>query len=221
MGRLIVIEGIDGSGKATQAKLLCQNLRDRGEDPLAISFPNYKSDSSAPARMFLAGEVGENASVNAYAASSFYSVDRYITYRREWESDYQAGRIIVADRYTTSNITHQAVKEAPQQRSAFIDWLCDFEYRRMGLPEPLLVIYLDMHPEVSAKLMDKRYEGDHNKKDILEGDIAYLTHCRENALFAAEHLGWQVVRCFLEDPLAPKTTDEIAQQVLELVEKQL
>ncbi len=191
---LIVIEGLDGSGKATNAKLLYEKLSALGKDTVKINFPDYDSDSSALVKMYLSGAFGSSPDdVNAYAASCFYAVDRYASYKTNWQDAYNRGAWIVADRYTTSNAVHQASKLSGQQRENYLDWLYDFEFNKLGLPKPDAVIYLDVDTAVSQKLMSGRYNGNESKKDIHEADVNYLLKCRKAALFAAERLGWNVV----------------------------
>ena len=164
-GTLIVLEGLDGSGKATQAKLLAQHLKEAGKNVQEITFPDYASDSSALVKMYLAGQFGDKPDdVNAYAASSFYAVDRYASYKTSWGSFYEAGGVIIADRYTTSNAVHQCSKLPPEQWESFLQWLFDYEFRLLGLPAPDEVIYLQVDPAVSQKLMTGRYHGDESKK---------------------------------------------------------
>ena len=140
-GKLIVLEGLDGSGKATQAKLLAAHLKGQGFSVREITFPNYESDSSALVKMYLAGQFGQHPDdVNAYAASSFYAVDRYASYKKDWGSFYENGGIIIADRYTTSNAVHQCSKLPPEQWESFLGWLFDFEFHLLGLPAPDEVI---------------------------------------------------------------------------------
>lgn len=194
-GRLIVFEGLDGSGKATQAAKAVQCLEENGQAVRAISFPDYNSDSSALVKMYLRGEVGALDEVNVYAASGFYSLDRYISYQREWKNDYQAGKTIIADRYTTSNLCHQMAKMPRDQWMDYIRWLEYYEYVQLALPKPDLVLYLDMHPEASQRLMAQRYHGDEAKKDLHERNRAYLESCCEAALFAAKTLGWVILPC--------------------------
>lgn len=195
MNKLIVIEGLDGSGKATQAKLLASNLQEMGRTVRQVSFPDYDSDSSALVKMYLAGEFGEKpGDVNAYAASSFYAVDRYASFKKDWEKDYN-NSIVIADRYTTSNAIHQCSKLDKAEWDGYIDWLFDFEYRLLGIPAPDLVIYLKVDPEVSQKLLAKRYEGDISKEDIHEKDREYLGRCQEAAAYCVERLGWKAVDC--------------------------
>lgn len=194
MGSLIVIEGLDGSGKATQSNLLAASLAERGIKVRKVSFPNYDSPSSALVKMYLAGEFGDKPTdVNAYAASSFYAVDRFASYKKDWAADY-AGGVIVADRYTTSNAIHQCSKLPRDQWDAYLDWLFHFEYQMLGIPAPAVVIYLHVDPEVSQRLMRERYHGA-DKRDIHEKDVAYLRHCQEAAEYCAKKLGWKTVEC--------------------------
>lgn len=195
-GRLIVLEGLDGSGKATQAKLLAAALDVRGMPVREITFPNYQSDSSALVRMYLGGQFGQKPDdVNAYAASSFYAVDRYAGYKADWGDFYHRGGVLVADRYTTSNGVHQCSKLPPEQWQGFIDWLYDFEFARLGLPAPDGVIYLSVDPAVSQKLLTGRYHGDESKKDVHEKDPEYLARSRRAAGWCAQRLGWRTVEC--------------------------
>ena len=150
-GRLIVLEGLDGSGKATQAGLLYEALCGRGEQAMKITFPNYESDSSALVKMYLGGAFGQDVNdVNAYAASSFYSVDRYASYKTLWGCFYHDGGTVIADRYTTSNAVHQCSKLPREEWDAYLAWLFDFEYRKIAIPEPDTVVYLDVDPKVPA-----------------------------------------------------------------------
>ncbi len=220
MGKLIVIEGLDGSGKSTQLALLPQSLKAHGVDCRTVSFPNYASDSSALVRMYLSGAFGEKpGDVNAYAAATFYAVDRFASFRRDWGDYYQAGGVVIAGRYTTSNAVHQTSKLPRGQWEPYLDWLYDFEYRKLGIPKPDLVIFLDMPNEVSQRLLAHRYDGDETRRDIHERDIVYLEHCRQAALFTAEHSGWEIVRCASDGAARP--IDEIAADVLALTLKAL
>ena len=192
---LLVIEGLDGSGKATQTQKLMERLESLGKDAVKVSFPNYEDDSSALVKMYLRGDLGQAEEVNAYAASLFYTVDRYATFRKSYESFWKQGHCTVADRYTTSNMFHQCTKEPKENWDSNLSWLEDLEYEKVGLPRPTQVIYLDVEPEVSRALLSKRYEGDESKKDIHEANFAYLLRCREAALYAAEKFGWKVIAC--------------------------
>ena len=194
--KLIVIDGLDGSGKATQTKLLCERLNHEGYQARTISFPDYESDSSALVRMYLGGKLGSSPDdVNAYAASSFYAVDRVASYINSWGRDYAVYDYIIADRYTTSNIIHQMAKLKENERESYIEWLFDYEYNRLGIPAPDRVIFLDVDPAVSQKLIFGRYQGDESKKDIHERDFEYLLRCRESAEYAIKHLGWLRIEC--------------------------
>lgn len=218
MGKLIVIEGLDGSGKSTQTKLVKEYLESKGADVHQIKLPDYESDSSALVRMYLKGEFGSSPTdVNAYAASSFYAVDRYANFVTKWKDDYESGRIILADRYATSNAAHQMTKLDRDEWDDYLAWLEDFEYVKIGIPKPSLVVFLDMPVEISQKLMTSRYSGDEGRKDVHEADVKYLLACREAGLYAAEKLGWNIVRCFEGD--GPRAIEEIAADIESLAEK--
>lgn len=202
--RLIVIEGLDGSGKATQAARLTDALNAQGKDVKQISFPDYASNSSALIKMYLGGKFGSHPDdVNAYAASTFYSVDRYASYKTNWGDFYRRGGIVVSDRYTTSNAVHQCSKLPKEQWPAFLDWLFDFEYNKIGIPVPDRVVYLEVDPAVSQGLMTARYKGDESKKDIHEKDLAYLARSHEAADYCARTLGWVKVPCTEQGAMRP------------------
>lgn len=216
-GRLIVIEGLDGSGKATQTGMLCDELTGKDFPVKHISFPDYDEPSSALVKMYLGGEFGKSPNdVNAYAASSFYAVDRYASYAKIWKNDYLSGSVIVADRYTTSNIVYQLSKLPQKEWDGFIDWVQDFEYKKLGLPKPDITVFLDMPPQVSQRLLNERYHGDVNKKDIHESNVRFLTECRECAAYAAKKLGWCVINC--ADGDHPKTIQQIHSELMQIME---
>lgn len=217
-GRLIVIEGLDGSGKATQAELLYENLKKTDKPALKITFPDYGSPSSTLVRMYLAGEVGGLDEVNVYAASSFYAADRYISFTRSWKSEYESGYTIIADRYATSNAAHQMSRLPESEWDDYLDWLSDYEYARMKLPVPDLVLYLDMPPETSRKLIARRYDGDDARRDIHERDFEYLQRCGKAALYAAKRLGWTIVECSDKNADEPYTIEEIASKIRGITE---
>ena len=196
MGKLIVLEGTDGSGKSTQFALLKERLEREGTAFRTIVFPQYQEPSSALIRMYLGGEFGENPNdVNAYAASTFYAVDRYASYRKAWGEYYQKGGLILSDRYTSSNAVHQASKLREPMRPDFYRWLYDLEFVRFGLPVPDLVLYLDVPTELTEGLMRKRESDTHTHADIHEKDLDYLRLCRKTGLEAAAYYGWRVVSC--------------------------
>jgi len=196
MGKLIVIEGTDGSGKSTQFQKLTQRFREEGKQFKTLVFPQYSEPSSALIRMYLGGEFGTSPSdVNAYAASAFYAVDRYASYKKDWGKWYDEGGLILSDRYTTSNAVHQTSKEAPEDRAAFLQWLYEFEYDKLGMPKPDLVIYLDVPTAFTEKLMRGREQATGTKADIHEQDTAYLATCRETGRKAAKFYGWTVIQC--------------------------
>jgi len=217
-GKLIVLEGIDGSGKSSQYRRLCARME---KDKIAynhIVFPRYNKESSALIRLYLGGHFGQHPSdVNAYAASTFYAVDRFASYRDDWGKVYEQGGIIISDRYTTSNAVHQGCKLPDEELPAFFSWLADLEYCKMGLPEPDLVIYLDVDIETSLRRMKHRQQGTNTKADIHEQDVEYLKRCLHTADKAAEHYGWKRIP-FMKDGLereADEKNDEIYSVILE------
>lgn len=219
-GRLIVIEGLDGSGKATQAKLLAEYLAQAGKSVKEITFPDYASDSSALVKMYLAGQFGQKPDdVNAYAASSFYAVDRYASYKTTWGEFYVQGGIIIADRYTTSNAVHQCSKLPQEQWDGFLNWLFGYEFKLLGLPEPDAVIYLQVDPAVSQRLITNRYHGDENKKDVHEKDTEYLARSRRAAEYCAASLNWHTVHCTQNGNMRP--IDDIQAEVRALADKMI
>ncbi len=216
-GRLIVFEGTDGSGKATQTGLLCRELERRGLAYRKLEFPRYQEESSALIRLYLSGAFGSNADdVNAYAAATFFAVDRYASFRQDWGDYYRSGGLLIADRYTTSNAVHQTSKLPPEERRGFLDWLFDFEYRLLGLPEPTRVVYLDVPTELTGEMMRRREQQTGTHADIHEQDQAYLRRCRENGAWVADYCGWTKICCAGPEGMRP--AEEIHQQVLRQVE---
>lgn len=219
-GKLIVLEGLDGSGKSTQLEQLKKRLDADGRRYRQIKLPDYEEPSSTLVRMYLDGAFGKSAGdVNAYAASLFYAVDRYASYRRRWGSDYENGTLILADRYATSNAIHQMGKLPKAEWSEFLNWIEDLEYQKNGIPRPDLVLYLDMPVEISQQLMTQRYHGDEVKKDVHECDVNYLDQCRRTAAFAAKVWGWEVISC--ADGEEPRPIEGIANQIYNAVLKEL
>ena len=196
MGKLIVIEGTDGSGKSTQFKLLTSRLEAENHHFQKLVFPQYSEPSSALIRMYLGGEFGTRPSdVNAYAASAFYAVDRYASFKKVWGQWYAGGGLIVSDRYTTSNAVHQASMEPVEKQADFLKWLYDFEYDKLGLPAPDLVIYLDVPTDFTEAMMRRREADTNTHADIHEQDLNYLATCRRTGKMAAEYYGWTVIQC--------------------------
>lgn len=216
MGKLFVIEGLDGSGKATQANLLYEKLKSEEKPVIKVSFPDYDSPSSSLIKMYLGGEFGEKPEdVNAFAASAFYAVDRYASFKKNWKSFYDDGGIVIADRYTTSNAVHQCGKLGKDEWDTYLDWLFDFEYEKIKIPRPDCVLYLDMTPEVSRRLISGRYGGNEQKRDIHEKNADHLAHARAAAMYCAEKLGWQKISC--DNGEQPYQIEEIAKKVFETV----
>lgn len=216
-GKLIVFEGTDGSGKSTQFSLLCKALEERGMEFQKLVFPQYGEPSSALIRMYLNGEFGSHPSdVNAYAASAFYAVDRYASYQKVWGAYYKQGGLILADRYTTSNAVHQASKVPPAEREEFFRWLTEFENKRLELPVPDLVIWLDMPIERAVANLREREAATHTAGDIHEVDTGYLRTCYDVARQAAAYYGWTRVAC--EDEQGKlRTPQDIHREILTLV----
>lgn len=208
--KLIVIEGLDGSGKSTQFEILKKHFDDNGINVKAISFPDYDQPSSSLVKMYLGGEFSDSADgVNAYAASSFYAVDRYASYKLFWEKEYKSGTAILAARYVTSNAIYQMTKLDKSEWDNYLAWLEEYEYCKLELPRPDLVIFLDMPIEVSQKLLSKRYKGNESKKDIHESNCDFLKNCREAALYTAHKQDWKIIDCsFNDEPLPIETITE-------------
>ena len=196
MGKLIVIEGTDGSGKSTQFRLLTERVAAEGHTFQKLVFPQYAEDSSALIRMYLRGEFGSKPSdVSAYAATAFFAVDRYASYKKVWGQWYEDGGLILSDRYTTSNAVHQASKEPVEKQSEYLKWLYEFEYEKLGLPCPDLVIYLDVPTDFTEKMMRGREAATNTTADIHEQDMEYLATCRRTGRAAADFYHWTVIDC--------------------------
>ena len=218
MGKLIVIEGTDGSGKSTQFRLLTQRLQGEGREFRQLVFPQYAEPSSALIRMYLAGEFGMDPSdVNAYAASTFFAVDRYASYKKVWGKWYEEGGLVVSDRYTTSNAVHQASKEPEEKRKEFLSWLYALEYDHLGLPRPDLVIYLDVPTDFTERMMRRREQDTNTHADIHEQDLEYLATCRRTGKAAAEFYGWTVISCVENG--AMRSIEDIHEEIYRHVRK--
>ena len=217
-GKLIVLEGIDGSGKSTQYKLLLERLRQNNVEFQSTVFPRYKEESSALIRLYLGGAFGEKPSdVNPCAAAAFYAVDRYAAYKQDWGGYYEGGGLILADRYTTSNAVHQGCKVPESELGDFFDWLYDFEHVRLALPKPDLVLYLDVDIETSLRRMRSREAETNTKADIHEKDVAYLKECLRTGRLAAEHYGWHRVE-FMRDGIE-RSIQEKNDEIFEIIKK--
>lgn len=220
MSKLIVIEGLDGSGKSTQLELLISALEKDGKRVRKIKLPDYESPSSTLVKMYLGGEFGKDPNaVNAYAAGAFYAVDRYASFTLDWKTDYESDKIIVADRYATSNSIYQTEKIAEADWDSYLDWSADFEYNKLGIPKPDAVIYLDMPVDISQKLMTGRYGGNESKKDVHEADVAFLEKCRKSALYAASRQGWHIVQC--SNGKEPYSIEKIHNEIMKIVDEEL
>ncbi len=216
MGGLIVLDGIDGCGKTTQFELLSKKVEEMGIPVKPVSFPEYDKPSAALVRMYLDGDFSKApGGVNAYAASSFYAVDRFASYKLYWEEEYKNGKLILASRYTTSNAIHQMGKLPREQWDDYLRWLEDYEYNKLCIPKPDCVIFLNLPFEISQRLLMERYNGDSGKKDIHEADAEYLKQCIVSAEYAAEKLGWRAIDC--SDGENIRSVESINREILEIV----
>ncbi len=226
-GKIIVIEGLDGSGKNTQTKLLVDYLKKsksdkyKAENIKYISFPNYSSPSSALVKMYLNSEFGKKPEVvNAYAAASFYAVDRYADFKKNWESFYKnSENIIVCDRYTTSNAIYQMCKLTEDKWPNYLSWLYDYEYNKLELPKPTSVIYLDMPIDISQNLMKKRYGGDDSKKDLHEANLKFLKTCEKAAKYISVQDNWFTIFCVENEKI--KNKEQIHNEIINFLEKNI
>ena len=217
-GRLIVFEGTDGSGKATQSRLLCEHLRRENIPYKNITFPRYGKPSAAMVQEYLDGNLGRRpGDVNAYAASLMFSMDRYASYKQDWGAFYEAGGLVIADRYTTSNAVHQASKLPPEERTVFLNWLFELEYGKLGLPKPDLVVYLEMPTLLTEQMLRRREQSTGAQADIHEQDEEYLEHCHTNVEEVARLCSWSVIHCASGGK--PRSPEDIHRQVLELAMK--
>lgn len=216
-GKLIVFEGTDGSGKSTQFARLCRRLEQRGKPFQRLIFPQYDKPSSTLLRMYLNGEFGSHpGDVNPYAASTFYAVDRYASWKQVWGEYYQQGGLVLSDRYTTSNAVHQACKLPEREWEGFFRWLEDFEFGKLGLPRPDAVVCLDMPTDKAVSLLRAREAATHTTADIHEVDTDYLALCHKAALRAADCLGWYRVAC-ADASAQVRPMEEISREIEEIL----
>ena len=221
-GKLIIIEGSDGSGKATQTKKLYDRLEQNNYNIKKVEFPNYNSESSALVKMYLRGDFGKHAEdVDPYVCSTFFAVDRYASFKTEWEEFYNNGGIIICDRYTTSNMIHQASKMEVEERDKYLEWLNDLEFNLYKIPKPDCVIFLDVPVEMSQKLMKDRNNKitGESEKDIHESDFDYLKKSYENSLYIAKKYDWQRINCIKDDNM--RTIDDIHEEIYSIVEAKI
>ena len=223
MGPLIVIDGLDGSGKETQSKKLTEYLTGLGIRCRYLTFPDYEAESSALVRLYLSGALGDDpADTGPYAASSFYAMDRYVSYRTKWEKDYaDENTVLVANRYTTANAVHQLSKLPREEWDPFLMWLWDYEFEKLGLPKPDLVLYLEMLPEISRRLIENRCQTAGAVRDIHEKDAHHLENSYAAALYASDTLGWQRIRCYDEARKEPLSREAIFSAILSCIPKAL
>jgi len=213
MGMFIAIDGLDGSGKETQSKQLVKYLTEKGKKVRLLSFPTYDGKGSAFVDMYLKGELGKNPEqTNAYAASVFFAMDRYYSFRTDWSRDYNnEDTYIIANRYTSANAVHQLSKLPKEQWDGFLSWLWDFEFKKLGLPMPDDIVYLEVHPEVSLSLVKSRSEETGRKIDIHEGDRNYMFKCYDAALYVSKALDWVQISCVKDGKM--RTREDVAEEI--------
>ena len=227
MGKIIVIDGLDGCGKATQTKIVYDKLVEKGYKVKKVSFPDYDSDSSALVKMYLGGEFGKTAnSVNPYTASLFYSVDRAAQFLKELREYYDNDYILLCDRYISANIIYQGTKfNDIRDKQDYFRWMYDIEVNKIGLPKDDITIALTLPIETSQKLMSRRYEGHEEKKDIHEADLEFLSNCKNTVSIACEYLssiGYNWVDLDCSDKNGDiRSLDEINSQIMKLIESVL
>lgn len=221
MGLFIVIDGLDGSGKHTQLTRLAGHLTALGKKVRTLSFPHYHTPGCVLVEEYLSGRFGDRpGDTNAYTASLFYAMDRFYSFKTDWEKDLRdPDTVVLADRYTTANAVHQAAKLPPEERDGYLDWLFDTEYEKIGLPRPDRVIYLEVLPALSLSLVEKRSVSDHRVKDIHEKDASFFAAGYEAAVHAADRFGWDKIRCWREGTMRPVEDifDEIWERVAPLL----
>ncbi len=216
---LIAIDGLDASGKHTQSELLYKRLKESAYRVKKIQFPDYTQASSALIKMYLNGEFGNDANeVNAYAASAFYAADRFASYKKFWQKDLDEGKIIISDRYTTSNAIHQMIKLPKTEWDSYLAWLYDFEFEKLQIPKPDLVLFMDMPVSLSLRLMDERAKKENREKDIHEQNRKYLINCYESAKYAAQRLGWVCIKCAGPENTL-RSVSEISDEIMRTVLK--
>ena len=219
MGKFIAIDGLDGSGKGTQTDILVEKLKSENKRVRVLSFPMYENDSSLFARMYLDGKLGKNPSdTNAYAASMFFASDRYISYKTDWIKDINdPATYVIANRYTSANAVHQLSKLPSDMWEEFLNWLWDFEFKKLGLPVPDATVYLEVHPDVSLSLVKSRSEETGRKIDIHEGDRDYMFKCYDAALYSSNTLGWIQISCCENGKM--RTREDVAAEIYEKISK--
>lgn len=222
-GKIIVIEGTDGSGKKTQTTLLLERLKSQGKQVLVHSFPSYNLACSGAVKMYLNGEFGNNPNdVSPKQASILFAADRVATFldrKLGLKQHLESGGVVIFDRYVYSNMIHQACKfEQFLQAEQFIGWLDNLEFNELALPRADLVVFLDMPIEFSKKLANSRQELKAGTTvDIHENNEQHLKKAYETAKKVSRKLGWAEISCVENNEI--KTRQQISNEIYELVEK--
>jgi dTMP kinase len=217
-GKMLVFEGLDGSGKQTQSQLLFERLEENGYPVMKVSYPRYDNESSALVRMYLRGEFGDNPNeISPYICSTFYAVDRYASYKQDYEQFYNNGGIVIADRYTTSNMLHQASKiQNAFERQKFLDWLYDFEFNLYKLPVPDLVFFLDLSVADTFNLTKNRANKitGEKKKDIHESNAVHLNSAYDIACELIKKYQWIQIKCITDNKI--RTIQDISDEIFKI-----
>jgi dTMP kinase len=223
-GKLIVIDGTDGTGKHTQTMLLKENLEKEGYFVETIDFPQYGTKSAGPTEDYLNGKYGSANEVTPYQASILYAVDRFAASFKikEWLNQ---GKIVLSDRYVSANMGHQAGKiEDLKEKDKFLDWLFDLEFNIFNIPKPDLNILLYLDVDLARNLAQKndsgKFTNDVKKNDIHEKDPEHMKKALESFLYVAEKYNWIKIDC-TDKEIGIKTRDEISKIIIENVKKML
>lgn len=218
-GKIIVVEGAcDGIGKSTQYSLLEKLLINNGEKIVKHHFPSYGTYQGIPVEKYLAGDFGDIKDLSPYFINDLYATDRAVTWYSELKEAYDSGKTILLDRYTTSSLIYQAaVIENIEERKAFVDYVCDFEYNKLGIKKPDVVVFLYAPFDLVTKIRNERKQNDGLVNDLHERNLEFMKKVYDNAMFLADYLGWNKIKCNKGDEM--KTIDEIHDEIARLVIK--
>lgn len=214
MGRIIVVEGAcDGIGKSTQYALLEKVLIENGEKVVKHHFPSYETYQGAAVEKYLSGEFGKPSELSPYFINSLYANDRAVTWYSELKKDYEDGKTILLDRYTTSSLIYQAalIKDL-EERKKFVDYVCDFEYKKLGIGKPDIVIFLCAPFDLVTEMREARKVNEGIGNDVHERDLLFMKKVYDNAVFLANYLGWDVIECNKSDKM--KGIEEIHNEIV-------
>lgn len=216
MGKLIVIEGVsDGVGKTSQVKALYERLIKEGKDVVTHHFPSYGSAGASLVVEYLKGNLGKRESLSPYAISSFFAMDRFFIYHNKLKEVLDSNKIVLLDRYTTSNLIYQGSLFEREKRDEFLDYITDYEYNKLGLKKPDLVIFLKLDKDFASTLRKNR-DTEGIEGDINEKDNAFLNKVYDNSLYVADKYNFKVIECSKDREL--RSIDDISKEVYDIVE---